>query len=165
MKKRFLYSVLPLLLLLTFSGGVVEAQAMEGPIESPCRSVDTGMAVPVDEFGSPEWFTAMQEMCRRHAGDPCGSYHTQLSFFSSYGCDDICCTNPSHFHWCPSTCEYPEHFHSEAEYRSAGAAQAPPCPCHSTPAYPLLPEEEDVYWQTVREAWLSGASRALPFAG
>lgn len=152
MKKCFLCSVLSLLLLLTLT-----ANAASAPGPSPSKE-----QAPLEVY-SLDWFIAMEDTYWRQARELYGSYHTQLDFFSSCGCDDVCCTNPDHFHWCPSICEDPGHFHSEAEYRSAGAKNAPPCPCHSTPA--SLPGAEDGYWQTIEEDWLSGSFRALPFAG
>lgn len=121
MKKACLHLVIPLLFLITLTANAASVpEALPSEEQAP------------SEAYSMEWFTAMDQTYWRAFREQYGSYHLP-QFYTSMGCDDICCTNPEHFHWCPGQiCLDETHEHSASEYRENEryARFQPPCPCH-----------------------------------
>ena len=121
MKKRYLGLIIPMLLLLTLTANA----------ENVHETLPSAERAPLEAY-SLEWYRAMQEIYWNAFEEKYGRNHLP-QFYTSMGCDDICCTNPDHFHWCPENiCLDEAHEHSESEY-SANARYArfqPLCPCH-----------------------------------
>ncbi len=125
MKKHCRYLMIPLLLLLSLTANASNIS------ETP-NSEQVNSSAPKEGVGSLDWFLAMDETYWSEARGSYSNYH-MLQFYTSMDCDDVCCTNPEHFHWCPmGLCLDETHGHDVNEYKMNAhyAPFQPPCPCH-----------------------------------